>query len=60
MRREYLYRKSLEGKERDEYERKRKIRQALEGGNPNVRLPGATIAKHFLIAMLRMQAVSGL
>lgn len=31
LRREYLYRKSLEGKERDEYERKRKIRQALDG-----------------------------
>lgn len=31
LRREYLYRKSLEGKERDEYERKRKIRTALEG-----------------------------
>lgn len=31
LRREYLYRKSLEGKEREEYERKRKIRQALEG-----------------------------
>lgn len=26
-----MYRKSLEGKERDEYERKRKIREALEG-----------------------------
>lgn len=34
MRREYLYRKSLEGKERDEYERKRKIRTALEGMVP--------------------------
>jgi U3 small nucleolar ribonucleoprotein protein IMP4 len=31
LRREYLYRKSLEGKERVAYERKRKIRQALEG-----------------------------
>ena len=31
LRREYLYRKSLEGKERTEYERKRAIRQALEG-----------------------------
>ncbi|CAL8468897.1 g8438 [Coccomyxa elongata] len=34
LRREYLYRKSLEGKERDEYERKRKIRTALEEGKP--------------------------
>eukprot|EP00252_Welwitschia_mirabilis_P013234 TRINITY_DN29175_c0_g1_i1.p1 TRINITY_DN29175_c0_g1~~TRINITY_DN29175_c0_g1_i1.p1 ORF type:complete len:294 (-),score=36.16 TRINITY_DN29175_c0_g1_i1:164-1045(-) len=34
LRREYLYRKSLEGKERLLYERKRKIRQALEEGKP--------------------------
>ena len=33
LRREYLYRKSLEGKERAEYERKRKIREALDGAN---------------------------
>jgi U3 small nucleolar ribonucleoprotein protein IMP4 len=31
LRREYLYRKSLEGKERDQYEKKRKIRKALAG-----------------------------
>lgn len=31
LRREYLYRKSLEGKERVAYERKRKIREALAG-----------------------------
>ncbi len=31
LRREYLYRKSLEGKERVKYEHKRKIREALEG-----------------------------
>lgn len=31
LRREYLYRKGLEGKERVAYERKRKIREALEG-----------------------------
>jgi hypothetical protein len=30
-RKEYLYRKSLEGKEKELYEKKRKIRQALEG-----------------------------
>lgn len=34
LRREYLYRKSLEGKERVAYERKRKIREALEEGKP--------------------------
>lgn len=32
LRREYLYKKSLEGKERAEYERKEKIRQALQTG----------------------------
>ncbi|KAL0380899.1 UNVERIFIED_CONTAM: hypothetical protein Sangu_0154200 [Sesamum angustifolium] len=31
LRREYLYRKSLEGKERLLYEKKRKIREAVEG-----------------------------
>eukprot|EP00877_Chromochloris_zofingiensis_P015207 jgi/Chrzof1/9940/Cz04g21140.t1 len=34
LRKEYLYRKSLEGNERAAYERKRKIRQALEEGKP--------------------------
>ncbi|BBN01113.1 U3 small nucleolar ribonucleoprotein protein IMP4 [Marchantia polymorpha subsp. ruderalis] len=34
LRREYLYRKSLEGKERTLYEKKRKIRLALEEGKP--------------------------
>ncbi|KAL3678156.1 hypothetical protein R1sor_021112 [Riccia sorocarpa] len=34
LRREYLYRKSLEGKERALYEKKRKIRLALEEGKP--------------------------
>lgn len=34
LRREYLYRKSLEGKERVEYEHKRTIRAALEEGKP--------------------------
>ena len=29
LRREYLYRKSLEGKEKDEYERKKRVREAL-------------------------------
>ena len=30
LRREYLYRKSLEGKEREYYERRRRIREALQ------------------------------
>ncbi|WVZ00610.1 hypothetical protein V8G54_026679 [Vigna mungo] len=34
LRREYLYRKSLEGKERLLYEKKRKIREALQEGKP--------------------------
>ena len=31
LRKEYLYRKSLEGKERTTYEQKRKLRDALAG-----------------------------
>lgn len=31
LRKEYLYRKSLEGKEKAAYERKRQIRKALDG-----------------------------
>ncbi len=31
LRKEYLYRKSLEGKEKAEYERKRLVKKALEG-----------------------------
>ena len=34
MRREYLYTKSLEGTERALFEKKRRIRQALEEGKP--------------------------
>eukprot|EP01116_Phalansterium_solitarium_P022011 TRINITY_DN7104_c0_g1_i1.p1 TRINITY_DN7104_c0_g1~~TRINITY_DN7104_c0_g1_i1.p1 ORF type:complete len:290 (+),score=94.62 TRINITY_DN7104_c0_g1_i1:32-901(+) len=34
LRREYLYRKSLEGKEKDAYEKKRKIKRAIEEGKP--------------------------
>jgi U3 small nucleolar ribonucleoprotein protein IMP4 len=33
-RREYLYRKSLEGKERERYEKKKKLREALAQGKP--------------------------
>ena len=32
LRREYLYRKSLEGKEKEAYEKKRAIKQAIEEG----------------------------
>ena len=38
LRREYLYRKSLEGKEKEEYEKKRKVKQALAEGK--VSAPG--------------------
>jgi len=34
LRREYLYRKSLEGKEREEYEKKRRLKEALAQGKP--------------------------
>jgi U3 small nucleolar ribonucleoprotein protein IMP4 len=34
LRREYLYRKSLEGKQLKDYERKRKIQEALQEGRP--------------------------
>eukprot|EP01105_Mastigella_eilhardi_P024092 TRINITY_DN6212_c0_g1_i1.p1 TRINITY_DN6212_c0_g1~~TRINITY_DN6212_c0_g1_i1.p1 ORF type:complete len:296 (+),score=96.31 TRINITY_DN6212_c0_g1_i1:22-888(+) len=34
LRREYLYRKSLEGKEREQYEKKRAVKKALEEGKP--------------------------
>lgn len=34
LRREYLYRKSLEGKERQHYEKKRRLREALDEGKP--------------------------
>lgn len=43
LRREFLYRKSLEGEERTEYEKKRAIRRALEGAlrsPPHGRLRG--------------------
>ena len=33
LRKEYLYRKGLEGKERVAYEHKRKVREALEGAD---------------------------
>ena len=31
LRKEYMYRKSLEGKQQEEFEKKRQIRQALAG-----------------------------
>jgi len=34
LRREYLYRKSLEGKEKEEYEKKKRIKEALDAGKP--------------------------
>ena len=41
LRREYLYKRSLEGKEKEEFERKEQVRKSLATGAP---LPGA-IAK---------------
>ena len=37
LRREYLYKRSLEGKEKEEHERKEQVRAALASGAP---LPG--------------------
>ena len=34
LRREYLYRRSLEGREREVYEKKRKVAEALAAGKP--------------------------
>ena len=34
LRREYLYRKSLEGKEKELYERKERLKKVLEGEYP--------------------------
>lgn len=34
LRREYLYRKSLQGAQKEEYEKKRAIREALQEGKP--------------------------
>ncbi|GBG34809.1 U3 small nucleolar ribonucleoprotein protein IMP4 [Hondaea fermentalgiana] len=34
MRKEYIYRKSLEGKDKEQYEKKRQIREALAAGKP--------------------------
>ncbi|KAA0153050.1 hypothetical protein FNF27_07989 [Cafeteria roenbergensis] len=34
LRKEYLYRKSLEGKQRDDYERKQRVKRALADGKP--------------------------
>ena len=34
LRREYLYRKSLEGREKEAYEQKRRVREALASGTP--------------------------
>ena len=34
LRREYLYRRSLEGREKEVYEKKRKVAEALAAGKP--------------------------
>lgn len=44
LRKEYLYRKGLEGKERVAYEHKRKVREALEGTFQRIRLAAASCA----------------
>ena len=52
LRKEYLYRKSLEGKEAEQYEKKRKIRKALEEGKPiptEVRQEEATLRREIAL-----------
>lgn len=48
LRREYLYKKSLEGKERELYERKERLRAALQAGKviPNELRKDAEALKH--------------
>mmetsp|Transcript_13703 Transcript_13703/g.17856 ORF Transcript_13703/g.17856 Transcript_13703/m.17856 type:complete len:288 (+) Transcript_13703:29-892(+) len=46
LRKEYLYRKSLEGKEREIYEKKRKIKEALREGKP---LPTELVGEESLL-----------
>lgn len=49
LRKEFLYRKSLEGKEREEYERKERIRRALAEGKPiptELRREAGKLKKH--------------
>jgi hypothetical protein len=52
LRQEYLYRKSLEGKQREEYEKRRAIRQALQDGKPiptHLRSESAALHKEVLL-----------
>ena len=43
LRREYLYRKSLEGKEKEVYERKERLRAALQGALSGQGLGGGSL-----------------
>ena len=53
LRREYLYNHSLEGKEKDLYDKKRKIRQALEGTHAGPPLLTALLGGTGLLALGR-------
>jgi hypothetical protein len=55
LRKEYLYRKSLEGKERATYERKRQIRKALDGECGSGRLQFAT--QQYQLAAVLLQTL---
>jgi len=60
LRREYLYRKGLEGKEKAEYERKRLIREALAGemeraGEREREREGGSLARRRRPALTRSQ-----
>jgi hypothetical protein len=52
LRQEYLYRKSLEGKQREEYEKRRAVRQALQEGKAvptHLREQSAALHKQVLL-----------
>ena len=51
LRSEYLYRKNLEGKTREEYEKKRKIKQALRGpdSHPQLRSSSCILIMDFAL-----------
>lgn len=60
LRKEFLYRKSLEGKERELYEKKRKIREALEGRMHFEPGPDETFRPHLLLVPRRVSDATDL
>jgi U3 small nucleolar ribonucleoprotein protein IMP4 len=56
LRKEYLYRKSLEGKDKDEYEKKQAIRKSLRGYNRHI---DTFVKYHTMPLRLILQLVEG-